>query len=95
MHLLKVFAVYDSAAGAHVHLFVLSSRGLAKREFSAMANDPKTKIGQHPDDYTLFELGTYDDVSGVIVMHDAKLSLGCALDYKFEPECGTGPGKPN
>jgi len=82
MNLLKVFAIYDVAAGAHVHLFVMSNRGLAIREFTTLANDPNHKICKHAAEFVLFELGTYDDVKGVIVMHETKQSLGCALEYK-------------
>lgn len=68
--ILKIFAVYDAAIGAYMAPHFLHSRGQALRAFLDMASDPNSQIGKHSADFTLFELGEYDDSNG---------SFSCAL----------------
>jgi len=79
--LMKVFSVYDSAAGAYLQPFFMASRGQAIRAFTDLVNDGTHSFAKHADDYTLFELGTYDDSSGKLVSHDTPQSLGVAVEY--------------
>ena len=59
-----IFAIYDQKAHAYARPFFLQTEGLAIRELKDAANDPNTSIGRHPEDYTLFCMGTYNEVSG-------------------------------
>ena len=77
----KVFTTYDSKVGAYLQPFVMRSRGEAMRAFESICNDGKSQFCLHPDDFTLFEIGEYDELSGNIVPHEAKISLGLALDF--------------
>lgn len=61
--------------------FVTQSTGLAIRTFADIANDEKHPIGQHPEDYTLFEIGTFDPQTAKIKMQEAKISLGTAIEH--------------
>lgn len=79
--LMKVFSVYDSAAGAYLQPFFMASRGQAIRAFTDLVNDVSHSFSKHADDYTLFELGTYDDASGKIASHETPQSLGVAIEY--------------
>lgn len=63
----QAFSVFDTAAGVYSPPFFSITKGLAIRMFSDMAKDPKTSIGQHPNDFTLFALGEFDDNSGAII----------------------------
>lgn len=80
----KMFTVYDDKAGAHLAPFFMNSTGLACRAFTETANDPQSNICRHPGDYTLFEIGTWDDVSGEVTMIKPH-NLGSALTYKTQP----------
>ena len=44
-------------------------------------NDDKLPFSLAPGDYTLFELGEYDDCTGQMTMHEAKISLGTATEF--------------
>lgn len=81
---LKMFCVYDSKAEAFMQPFFMNSTGEAVRSWQDVVNDPKTQFNKHPADFTLFELGEYDDSSGSIAMHNAKIPLGTALEHKIE-----------
>ena len=61
---LQIFTVYDSAAQAYLQPFFLKARGQAVREFSDMVNKDGHQFWKHPQDYTLFYLGEYDEESG-------------------------------
>lgn len=79
---LKIYCLYDSKAEAYAQPFFMRSRGEAIRGFSELANDANTQVGRYPDDFTLFELGSWDPIKGTVSMHGAKISLGTALEFK-------------
>lgn len=82
---LKMFAVYDSKAEAYMQPFFMQSRGQAIRAWDGLVNDAKSEMCQYPADFTLFELGEYDDSNGQVEMLDAKINLGCAIEFKKKP----------
>lgn len=78
----KIFSVYDSKAEAYMQPFFMLTKGSALRAWTDTINDPQTQFFKHPTDFTLFEIGEYDDSSGKLINHTAKMSLGVALEYK-------------
>lgn len=81
----KLFVVYDCKVGAYMTPFFMRSKGEALRAWQQIANDEQSNICKFPADFTLFEIGEFDDESGHVVMHDSKMSLGCALEFKNKP----------
>lgn len=79
---LKIFAVYDIAVGAYMQPFFLQSRGQALRAWLDTCSDPKTNMWAHPADYTLFEIGEYDESEGILTSYSVKTSLGSALEMR-------------
>ena len=79
---LKVYTIYDTGAEAYMSPFFMHANGLATRAFADMANDPNHPVGQHPEDYALFEIGRFDDSTGIIEMNDQHNPLGVAIEYK-------------
>lgn len=77
----KFYTIYDSKAGYYNRPFLVRTKGEALRLFQQAANDTTTSLGQYPEDYILFEIGTFDDLSGIIA-HENHISLGKAIDYK-------------
>lgn len=61
--------------------FYQHATGQAIRTFQDMACDSNHQVGQHPTDYTLFEIGEFDQSNASITMLDAKRPLGTALEY--------------
>lgn len=78
----KAFAVYDSKVKAFMSPHFASAAGHAIRSFEAAANDEKTTLCTHPEDFTLFEVGEYDDQNGTFENLKTPISLGTALQYK-------------
>jgi len=82
---LKVFAVYDSKAETYSQPHFMLTRGQAIRAWEVAVNDPETQFCRHPADFTFFELGEYDQLSGTFEQHKAKVSLGVAVEFKKVP----------
>lgn len=81
---LKVFAIYDSKAEAYLQPFFMQSRGQALRAFDTTINTLDTQFHKYPSDFTLFEIGEYDELKGVLTPSEKKTSLGCAIEFKKE-----------
>lgn len=79
---LKVYTVRDSKGDAYDSPWTARSRGAAIRAFSDACNDAKTKLYQHPNDYTLFEVGTWDDSTGQFIPEQSKIEIGLASHFK-------------
>jgi hypothetical protein len=78
---MKIYTVYDVKAEAYLKPFFASAKGVAIRQFSEVVNDKKTDFGKYPADYTLFELGVWDDCNASIVTHKAPVSLGVGVEF--------------
>lgn len=87
----KVYVVYDSKVEAYMSPFLMVSKGQAIRAFSDSISDAGTQFAKHPEDFTLFEIAVYDDSNGVYTMHDAKIPLGCAVEFRKAPDYGQLP----
>lgn len=83
--ILKVFAVYDSKVKSYQQPFFTTAAGHAIRSFEQASNDPETTLSKHPADFTLFEVGEYDDSTALFLNSKAPLSLGTALMFKRPP----------
>lgn len=59
-----MYSVLDTKSGLYNLPFSAVARGAALRVFGDVCNDPKTSIHAHPEDYNLFEIGTFDDATG-------------------------------
>jgi hypothetical protein len=77
-----VFTVYDSKSEAYLQPFFLQTKGQAVRAFTDSVNDPQHQFCRHPEDYTLFELGEYDDFKGSFKIHKTPQVIGKALEFK-------------
>lgn len=65
--MLKVFSVLDSKAGAFLKPFCSPNQGTAVRDFSQGVYSEGSPLNQFPEDFSLFELGEFDDTKGVFI----------------------------
>lgn len=79
--ILKVYSVYDSKVEAYLKPFYMQSKGEACRAFQEIANDKSSAVGKYPADFTLFELGEWNDSNCVFTMYKAPFSIGLALEF--------------
>ena len=78
---MKMFSIYDHKAKAYQLPFYLRQSGEALREFSDLVNDEKSRVIKHPEDYTLFLLGEFDETTGEFQLEKTPSPLGKALEY--------------
>lgn len=76
----NVYSVYDSKAQAYLQPFYAINGAVAARSFAEAANKEGHEFHSHAADFTLFELGFYDDSSGTFTNHTTPVSLGVAIE---------------
>ncbi len=77
----RMFVVFDSKARAYLPPFFMPEAGQAVRVFSDMCNSDDHAFGKHPEDYTLFEIGTFDDREGKVLQLKASITHGVGLAF--------------
>ncbi|AXH76683.1 MAG: nonstructural protein [Microviridae sp.] len=76
-----LFSVYDSKARTYCNPFTAINQAVAIRDFTQAAHDPASHINKFPTDYTLVELGEYDDENATMNLHQNPVVLGLASNY--------------
>ena len=77
----KMFVIYDSKANAYMQPWFLTQEAMAQRAFADCVNDADHNFGRHPEDYTLFAIGDFDDQSAK-VQWTPPISFGNGIQYK-------------
>lgn len=78
----KLFCIYDSKVKSYLDPITLRNTGEALRAFDSIVNNPGSDFNKYPGDYTLFEIGEFDDETGSLFQYEAKINLGLAIDFK-------------
>lgn len=80
MNKLIICTIYDSKAEAYLVPFTMRSEAEAVRAFGDHASQAGTPVNQHPEDYFLYKVGSFDQNTGVITACD-KVSLAAGSDF--------------
>lgn len=78
----NVFSIYDEKADAFLPPFILPNVNMAKRVFADCVNSDTHQFGLNPSDYTLFELGHFDDANGQFTLQRSKQSHGNGVEFR-------------
>lgn len=78
-----MFAIYDSKTEAYSKPFYSLTKGEAIRTFQDAVNSPDSMFYKHPGDFTLFNIGSYDDDKATLDNGNHE-NLGCAITFKTE-----------
>ncbi len=76
---LNIYSIYDTAAGLYSRPFFCQSDAEALRMFSDLSVDAEHPVGKHPEDYSIFRLGIFDDNKGTLQNEDNEC-LATALE---------------
>ena len=63
----NVYSIYDKASVHYMRIFQAKADGEVLRTFRDMALNKDHEIGAHPEDYSLWRIGTFDDNTGKLV----------------------------
>lgn len=67
--MMKLYAVRDVKADAFGAPMSIATEGLARRSFLEACMDQRSDLCKYPNDYMLYELGSYDPNSGEVKAH--------------------------
>lgn len=81
--ILNSYSLFDSKSGTFSPPFFCLSRGIAIRMVMDIMADQNTTPARYPDDFTLFELGNFDDATGVIIS-SAPINLGVVSAFRTD-----------
>jgi len=76
----QIFTVYDSKAHAYLTPFFLHEDDMAIRVFSDCVNDATHQFGKHPEDYTLFKIGSWEDDKAKFFTNNP-IALGNGIEF--------------
>lgn len=82
--LLKVYSVYDVKAETYGRPMCMVNVGVAVRGFSDEVKDVKSSLNKHPEDFRLFELGTFDDLSGMFESYKQPKLVCTATEFAVD-----------
>lgn len=83
--LLSVFAIFDTTVKAWMRPLYARNAQEMLRQFSEAVEDPQSQLSRHPADFTLFQLGTFDDNEGTFEIFPAPVRLAMAQDFVKKP----------
>jgi len=78
---LLAFTVYDEKAEAFGKPFFTQAIGVASRDFSEAVNDQKSLLARHPEDFSLYHIGYFDDATAKFDINSTPTLIGRATDY--------------
>lgn len=78
---LTVFAIYDSKSEGWSRPVYSRNRATVQRELRDVLSQGQTPYALHPEDYTLFEVGTWSEVNPQISYHQAPEPLGVLIQF--------------
>ena len=78
----EVFAIYDSKADAYLQPFFTANKATAIRSFSDLVNQPNTQFSNHPGDYVLFHVASWQDDRGIFEPLTANINLGTGVEFQ-------------
>jgi len=78
--IMRIFSIFDNKTVCYSKPFYCLTQAEAIRTFGDAVNTTDSPFNAHPSDYSLFEIGTFEDSSGMLDKCDP-LHLGSALNY--------------
>lgn len=79
---ISMFAIYDDKAEAFIQPFFSPNQAVAKRQFSTAINTVDHAFNANAADYTLFELGEFDQSTGSFSLLGSNVNLGNGLIFR-------------
>lgn len=78
----QIFSLYDKKGQIYTTPFFFSQVGEATRALDGIVNNGQTQVSQYPDDFAMYKIGEFDDVSGKFKPCDVPEFIAEASQYK-------------
>lgn len=79
--LFSVFSIYDSGISTWLPPLYSRNKGEMLRQFTDATNDSQSKLYKYPGDFTLFEIGTWNDDTCEFSLHKVPYKIGVAIEF--------------
>jgi hypothetical protein len=76
----RLFTVFDSKSEVYMPPFTYRTKGEAIRAFTDSVNDSGSQMNKYPADFTLFDIGSFDDVTCKFDVQSPE-SIGNAIEF--------------
>ena len=76
----EIFTIFDSKANSYLQPFFLDTNEVAIRAIVDCLEDQNHNFARHPSDYTLFNIGSFDNQTAKIT-HSPRTTLGCLVEF--------------
>jgi len=73
---IMAYSVFDKAVDSFLPPFFVPAKGAAIRSFTDALRDPQHPFAKHHEDYVLYEVGVFDDQSGLLVTQEPVRVIG-------------------
>lgn len=83
---LKAFTIRDQKAEIFNTPFFQKTHGEAERSFRELCQDTKSMVSKYPDDFDLYYIGTYNDITGLISPLDTPQHVLKAVQCKIQQQ---------
>lgn len=79
--ILKLYSVYDCKVESYTVPICYKTRGEAVRSMVDLLKEGKHEFATHSEDYTLFELGSFDLSNASYDLHATPISVGKLFEF--------------
>ncbi len=63
----QLYAIFDACSGIYEKPFFHTADDAVKREFQDVATEAEHPISKHPEHYSLWRLGNFDNTTGKVI----------------------------
>ncbi len=63
----QLYAIFDTCSGIYEKPFFHTADDAVKREFQDVVNTPDHPINKHPEHYSIWRLGNFDNTTGKVI----------------------------
>lgn len=79
---MKILSVYDNKAESYSPPMCFKTKGEAIRAFETTCKDPQSQFAMYSDDFTLIEIGEFNEQTGVLTPAGKLILLANASEFK-------------
>lgn len=76
---MNLYSIYDSKAEAFAIPFACPNDGVAKRMLIDTVKGGGTSLSNHPEDFSLFKIASYEETTGVVTPDTPLSCLGTVI----------------
>lgn len=80
---MKMFSIHDSKAESYLAPIYFKTKAEAIRAFSASCQDFESNLCKFSSDYTLVEIGEFNETNAEILTHQSPIILANASEFQI------------